>query len=344
MLSLGIRPNKVTFSSILTVCANLESLVEGTQTHAYLIECGFELDVIVKNALINMYAKCGAIENAQAVFDEMKVRDVVSWTAMIVAYAKNRQGEDALRMFWGMLQSDVMPNVVTFINILSACTSITSLLGGMYIHVFIIECALDSQHAIVNALLSMYGICGCLDDATNIFWRTTHPDVSNWTTMIAMFAQHGYSSQAFNLFDHMQEKRVELNKVTLITILNACTNHAFLLKGQEIHVCIINVGYDLDVELGNALLNMYSKCGSLESAEKTFFRMVSPDVVSWTSMIVAYVGYKLCDNAFEVFQAMIEQSVNPDTITFISILSACTHPLSLQLGQNIHAKIVERGL
>ena len=343
MLSLGIRPNKVTFSSILTICANLEYLVEGTQTHAYLIECGFELDVIVKNALISMYAKCGAIENAQAVFDEMKVRDVVSWTAMIVAYAQNRQGEDALRMFRGMLQSDVMPNVVTFINILSACTSITSLLGGMYIHVFIIECGLDSQHAIVNALLSLYGICGCLDDANNIFWRT-HPDVSNWTTMIAMFAQHGYSSQAFCLFDHMQEKMVELNKITLITILNACTNHAFLLKGQEIHVCIINVGYDLDVELGNALLNMYSKCGSLESAEKTFYRMVSQDVVSWTSMIVAYVGYKLCDNAFEVFQSMIEQSVNPDSITFISILSACTHPLSLQLGQNIHAKIVERGL
>lgn len=339
----GVKPNKMTFATAITACANLETLPEGREIHGYLVEKGFDSDIIVGNALINMYGKCGSVIDAQMTFDSMERWDLFSWTALIVVYAQHGHGNEAFHVFRCMYEHSVKPNAITFISILSACTSVQALEEGKGIHSFILEYGFELQIAVVNAVLTMYGKCGDVENAVGTFSKIHHPHMSSWTAMIAVYAHHGYCDQALQLFSRMQQKDMKPNNITMVTVLNACASPAALADGETIHLCIVKSGYGSDVIIGNALVNMYSKCGSLENAERAFDKMVERDVVSWTVMIVAYTEHGFCKNAFELFQRMQQEGFKPDKITLVSILSACADSAALQVGHNIHYKVLEGG-
>eukprot|EP01018_Ginkgo_biloba_P003196 Gb_11220 [translate_table: standard] len=319
----GIQPNQVTFASVLPACAELAALEEGMEIHEQIIRNGCQSNVIVESALVDMYAKCGCIEKARDVFDKMLKRDVFSWTVMIAAYAKHGLYEEALKLFRQMRRTCVQPNQFTFASVLPACAN--SLEQGMEIHEEIIRCGFQSNVFVGNSLIDMYAKRGSIEKAHDVFYRMRQRDVVSWNTMIAAFTRHGFSEEALRLFHQMQRTGIQPDQFTFTSILPACANLAALEQGMEIHEEIIRSEFQYNVFVGNALVDMYAKCGSIETARNLFDKMHQRNTVSWNTMIGGYAMHGYGKEALKLFGLMQQSGMNPDYVTFVSVLFACCH-------------------
>ncbi len=338
----GVAPERMTFTSVVNVCASLGSLGKAKRVHADILQTGITTDIILENALIYMYAKCGSIKHACEVFEKMQKRDVVSWTALIVGLVENGCGEKALEIF-GQMQEGVKPDRITCLSILKACSSPAALNSGKHIHEHIVKAGFDSDVRVMNALFSMYARCGSLDEARQVFDNMDIKDVVSWNAMIVGYADHCQYAEAFDVYHQMLKEGKTPNDVTFLSILKACSSPMFLDLGKQVHTHVNKAGYTRDVRVGNALICMYAKCGSITSAREVFNKMATRDVISWTVIIRGYTEHGHYQEAFAVFNEMQEQQVKPDGITFMSILNACSSPADLNQGKQVHANVVEAG-
>ncbi|XP_057837821.2 pentatricopeptide repeat-containing protein At3g16610-like [Cryptomeria japonica] len=344
MQSAGVKPNSTTFASVLPACAKMGALEQGMDIHQSMQDRGILSDVVVATALVDMYAKCGSIDKAREVFDRMPQRNVVSWTAMIAGYAQNGIVEKALETFKQMQLAGLKPNSTTFASILSACAKMGDLDYGMVIHQSIMEGKFLSDNIVGNALIDMYAKCGSIDRARELFDRMPQRDVISWNAMIAGYAQNGFVEKALETLKQMQFAGVKPNSTTLISILSACAKMGALEQGMDIHQSIIEGGFLSDVIVGNTLLDMYAKCGSLHTARELFERMPQRNVVSWNAMIAGYAQNGFLEKALEMLKQMQLAGVKPNSTTFASILPACAKLGALEHGMDIHQSITDRGI
>eukprot|EP01018_Ginkgo_biloba_P019070 Gb_40766 [translate_table: standard] len=321
----SVQPDSFTFPCVLKACASLASLQQGMEIHVYIIKGGFDLDVFVKSALVAMYAKCGSLESARHVFDKMSQRDAVSWNAMITGYTQNKHYDEALKLFWQMESEGVNPTKYTITSVLSACAGIVDLQQGKDIHDYISRSGLEFDVFVSNALIAMYAKCGSIKDAYDVFNKMLQRDVVSWNAMIAGYAQNGFCADALELFSEMELRGVEPDLVTIASVLPACTHLAALQQGKEIHAYMITSGFNPDVFVDNAFIDMYAKCGSIENARQLFDRMSHRDVVSWNVTIMGYGMHGHGQEALSLFSHMQKAFVRPDDITFMAVLSACSH-------------------
>ncbi|KAJ7533971.1 hypothetical protein O6H91_13G073700 [Diphasiastrum complanatum] len=328
----GLKPNQITLVSALDACAGLAELELGQEIHASIVEGGYEAEVIVGTALVNMYGKCGRAEEALAVFDKMPQRDVVAWNAIISACALNGNATKALYLFNRMQLCGIKPNQSTFVSALDACAVQGLLDKGKHIHGSIVEGGYEGQVVVATALISMYGKCGSLEEARKVFAKMPHRNVITWNAMIAACAQNGQGKEALDWFDRMQLQRLKPNQITFVCVLDACASLAALEIGQEIHAAITEAGYeghvsyyDGQVVVGTALVNMYGKCGSVDEARSVFSRMRYRNVISWNAMILACAQNGQGEEALDLFNEMQHQGIKPDHITFLGVLAACSH-------------------
>eukprot|EP01018_Ginkgo_biloba_P002728 Gb_38067 [translate_table: standard] len=352
----GIQPNQFTFASVLPACADLTALEQGKEIHYELVRAGFQSDVFVENALVDMYAKCGDIQKARDIFDKMPQRDIVSWTAMVSGYVQSGQHRDALELFGQMQLAGVKSDSKIFASVLPACADLTALEQGMEIHEKIIRSGFQTDVFVENALVDMYAKCGSIEKAREIFDTMHQRDVVSWTALIVGYTQNGYVDEALKLFQEMPERNVfswtamiagyvqngqavealklfrQMQQVgvkpvskTFASVLPACANLAALEQGTEIHVEIIRNGFDSDLFVGNALVDMYSKCGKIEKARDLFDKMPQRDEVSWNTMIAGYGMHGYGKEALKLFEQMQHSGMNPDHVTLVSVLSACCH-------------------
>jgi pentatricopeptide repeat protein len=161
----------------MNACASIEALEEGRCVHQQIIQSGFEMNVFVGNSLVDMYAKCGSIDNAWRVFHKMPSRHVVTWTTMILGHVKCGQGQKALELFQQMQQEGVQPNSVTFVGVINACANIEALEEGKHVHEKIIESGWDTDVFVGSSLVDMYAKCGSLEDAWRVFKKMPSRDV-----------------------------------------------------------------------------------------------------------------------------------------------------------------------
>ena len=215
---------------------------------------------------------------------------------------------------------------------------------GKEVHVHIIEAGLQSDVRVGTALVNMYAKCGSIRDARLVFDEMGRRDIISWNALIAGYAQHNHCEEAFEVFHQMQRVGIKPNQISYMSILNACTCPTALERGKEVHVHIIDTGYESDVCVGNALVNMYAKCGSISDARLVFDEMGRPNIISWNAMITAYAQHSHCEEAFEVFRQMQQVGMKPDQISYMSILNACTCPVALERGREVHVHIIEAGL
>eukprot|EP01018_Ginkgo_biloba_P007965 Gb_22613 [translate_table: standard] len=311
-------------ASVLRACANLPDLEQGKLLHTHAIKMSFESNVFVVNALATMYAKCGSIEDACQLFDRMHKRDVVSWTAMIVGLAQHGQGEKAVQLFGRMQQEGTKPNEFTFATVLSACGNLAALEQGKQLHAHIIRTGFESFLSAANSLAAMYVKCGSINDARHVFDKMVARDVVSWTAIIMGYVQDGHGEEALKLYLQMRQSGMYPNEFTFASVLSACANLAVLQQGKQVHTHIIKAGCESDVSVKSALVTTYSKCGSIEDGRQMFDKMLKGDVVSWTAMIAGYAQHGYGIEALQLFEQMQQAGVKPDSITFISVLSACT--------------------
>ncbi|CAK9275743.1 unnamed protein product [Sphagnum jensenii] len=356
----GVKPDIITFLNIVKSCCSPKALEQGKWVHAEIMKAGFEFDVRIQTALVRMYSKCGSIEDAWQVFNRMRTRNVISWTAMIEGYVEHGLCEEALGVFHQMQQEPVKPDRILFTCIVSACTSPVALEQGKQVHAYITSCGFESDvhvgpalitmyaqcgsikeacqvHAQItdagfgsdvslrNALITMYIKCGSISAARQVFDDMQSRDVVSWNAIIGGYAQHGYGEDAVNLYQQMKGEGVKPNKITFVSILNACANLAALVEGMEFHREICEAGLEADVCVGNALIDMYTKSGNIEGACRVFDQMPARDVVSWNAMIGGYAQHGYGNKALELFKQMKTEGFKPDRITFVNVLSACNH-------------------
>eukprot|EP01018_Ginkgo_biloba_P015274 Gb_41648 [translate_table: standard] len=338
----GLKPNLVTTASVLGVCAQLVAVKQGKEIHCFIIRNGFESDTFVANALIDMYSKCWNIEGAGYIFDNMSERDVVLWSAMISGCTQNGHSDEALKLFSEMQLAGVEPDSVTIASVLPACSRLAALQQGKEIHDYIIRSRFASDVFVGNALMDMYAKCGSIEDARQVFNDISERDAVSWSTMIGGYVQNAFCDEALKLFSDMQVAGVKADSATVATVLPACAHLLALQQGKEIHNYIVRGGFESDVFVGSALIDMYAKCGSIELAQLAFDRMPQRNVVSWNAIIAGYAHNGNCNEALKLFQQIQRAGVKPDPVTFVSILPACARLGTLQLGKEIHDYIVRR--
>lgn len=286
---------------------------------------GLKSDVVVGNALIDLFAKCGNLNDARKVFDKMSQKDVISWSTLISGYTQQGFNKEALELYWQMLVQRIFPDKYTVSSILGACANLAALDEGKEIHVYIIEFELELDTFVRNALVNMYAKCGTMEDASSVFNGVFEPDVVSWNAMILGYGQHGYGKAAFNIFHEVLKEGLEPDEFTFSGVLSACASLGMLAEGKEVHNHIIRTGFEVNNVIGNALVDMYATCGSVQEAFAVFNNMSGTDVISWSSMIGGWAQHGYGKEALSLYQQMQQEGMKPDEFTFSSILIACSH-------------------
>ncbi|KAI5083629.1 hypothetical protein GOP47_0003372 [Adiantum capillus-veneris] len=347
MQSEGLSPDAITYACILKACGSMQDVVTGIKIHADIVNEGMlRKFVVLGNALVDMYAKCGLIQKAQRVLEELCVRDVVSWNALIAGYAQQGQGKEALDCFQQMRSEGLYPNAITFACILKACGSMQDADMGTKIHDDIVSQGLLQKNVVLGtALVDMYAKCGALQKAQKVLQELPVRNVVSWNALIAGYAQQEQGQKALGCFQRMQSEGLSPDAITYACILKACGSTQDADIGIKIHADIVSQGMlKEDVVLGNALVDMYAKCGLLRKAQSVLEELHVRDVVSWNALIAGYAQQGQGKEALDCFQQMRSEAVSPNAITYVCILKACGSTQDADMGIQIHDDIVSQGL
>ena len=322
-----VKMDTVTVSSMLPICAQSNDVVGGVLVHLYVIKHGLESDVFVSNALINMYSKFGRLQDAQRVFDGMEVRDLVSWNSIIAAYEQNDDPVTALGFFKEMLFVGMRPDLLTVVSLASIFGQLSDRRIGRAVHGFVVRCRwLEVDIVIGNALVNMYAKLGSIDCARAVFEQLPSRDVISWNTLITGYAQNGLASEAIDAYNMMEEGRTIVpNQGTWVSILPAYSHVGALQQGMKIHGRLIKNCLFLDVFVATCLIDMYGKCGRLEDAMSLFYEIPQETSVPWNAIISSLGIHGHGEKALQLFKDMRADGVKADHITFVSLLSACSH-------------------
>lgn len=333
MLRCKVQSNSVTMMNILCSCARLGWLREGKSVHGYVVRMNLDLDRdFLRSSLIDLYANCGQLSYGHRVFDTTQDKHVVSWNILISGYAREHMSEEALSLFVEMLMKGILPDSFALASALSACGVIGLSELGCQIHCLIIKTYIPNEF-VENALIDMYSKCGFINSANRIFHDTQNGSVVTWNSMMCGFSQNGYAKEALGLFDDMYARYLEMDEVTFLSAIQACSNLGFVDKGKWIHHKLITFGVRKDMYIDTALLNMYARCGDLQTAQRVFDNMNERSIVSWSSMIGGYAIHGQIDDSISVFDRMVASGIEPNDITFMNILSACSRAGYVEKGK-----------
>lgn len=335
----GIFPDKFTFVSVIDACTALRSLDMGKIIHLFIMSIGLEQDSMVGTALIFMYDKCGITSDATSVFERMPCADAIAWTAMIAAFSHNEQGTEALNLFYSMLQKGMKPDKITYVCALDACASLSTLQEGKEIHSAVVQLGLDKNPVIGTALVKMYGRGASLCDASSIFNKLYCHDAIPWTVMIGALTENQEHERALCLFYQMHSKGFTPDEITFICVLEACAGLASLEVGHAIYGVILDKALEQDVIVGNNLVNMYGKCGCVLDSRKVFDKMSSRNILTWNIMLGACALNGHYMEAIQIFDMMTKERREMDEITYLCILTACSHGGLVEFGRYIFASI-----
>ncbi|XP_073314027.1 pentatricopeptide repeat-containing protein At2g33680 [Primulina huaijiensis] len=317
--------NEFVLTGALSAFKSHEFLETGKQIHCLAVKNGLLEIVSVSNAVVTMYAKCGNLDDSVRVFGFSNDKNSISWSAMITGYAQSGHGDKSLVLFKEMHCCGMKPSEYTVVGILNACSDTDATNLGMQVHGYLIKSGFESQVYIMTALVDMYAKCGRIIDAQKGFDSLLEPDLVMWTSMIGGFVQNGDNESAISLYCRMQMEGVASNELTLASVLKACSGLSALEQGKQLHAHVVKNGFSLEVPIGSALSTMYAKCGNLVDVNAIFRRMPTRDVVSWNAMISGLSQNGLGLEALELFEEMQLQGADPDCVTFVNVLSACSH-------------------
>lgn len=317
--------NEFVLTGVLSALVLPEFVGTGKQIHCLAVKIGLISFVSVENALVTMYAKCGSLDDALRTFKTSGDKNSITWSAMITGFAQSGDSQKALDLFSHMHFSGVMPSEFTFVGVINACSDIGALEEGKQVHSYSLKLGFEFQIYIMTALVDMYAKCGNVSDARKGFDYLREPDIVLWTSMIGGYVQNGENEASLTLYCRMQREGMMPNELTMASVLKACSSLSAFEQGRQIHARTIKYGFSLEVPIGSALSTMYAKCGNLEDGNLVFRRMPMRDTVSWNAMISGLSQNGRGTEALELFEEMRLEGAKPDYITFVNVLSACSH-------------------
>ncbi|CAD6223883.1 unnamed protein product [Miscanthus lutarioriparius] len=353
MLRRGLLPNEFTLPFVVKACTRAQAWEHALPVHGVALKLGLVGQVFVGNVLLHSYASAGSLGDSRRFFDEMVGRNVVSWNSMISGYAQAGDTREACALFGEMRRQGFLEDEFTLASLLLACSQERAL---KLVALCIVVCC---------ALVDMYGKCGDLWMARKCFetmpiksvvsWtsmlcaQTKHGSVDaarcwfdhmpernivSWNAMISCYVQRGQCHEALDLYNQMQSQGLAPDEITLVAVLSACGRIGDLTVGKTVHLYIRDNIYNPDVSLVNSLLDMYAKCGQVDTVISLFSEMCNRNVVSWNVIIGGLAMYGHALDTITFFRSMVTDSFSPDGITFVALLSACSHGGLLETGQH----------
>ncbi|EFJ28826.1 hypothetical protein SELMODRAFT_92471 [Selaginella moellendorffii] len=326
------EPDEVTFISVVDACSCLGDLDLCFTIQELVSSAGFDDDLLLGNAVVNMFGKSGCLDAARATFDRLPVKNVVSWNCLISGYAQNLQGRRCLELFRQMDQEGVKANSVTFVSLLDACSTIPALDFGRELHLRITAAGLELHTVVATALINMYGKCEELQFAQELLERYQSTGLVACNVMISAYAQVGHSERAMKFLHGMDLAGVKADVVTYIGALEACACSKDFSKGQAVYDRVVSTGWISQLlsswtsdAIKGALLGMYSKCGCVDDALAALQSLSSRGLLAWTSMLAAYAHVGRASEALRVLGQMQHDGVVPDDVAFSAVVFACSH-------------------
>ncbi|TKY54534.1 Pentatricopeptide repeat-containing protein [Spatholobus suberectus] len=327
-------PNEYIFASVLSACASIAALKQGQQIHAQSLKSGYASISFVSNSLITMYMKCGHCSDALSVYANSVGQNSVSYNALISGFTENHEPEKGFEVFKLMLQQGFVPDRFSFVGLLGYCAESDDLRMGMSLHCKAIKLELDSTPLIGNLMMKMYAKSNFVEEVEKAFRLIKDKDVISWNTLISAFSRFDDQAKCLRFFkEMMKECSIRPDDFTFASILAACAWHASIHHGKQIHGYLFRTRLFWEVEVNNALVDMYAKCGSIGYAHNVFNRMSYHNPVSWNTMIAAFGNHGLGERAIEIFEQMKITRIKPDSYTFIGLLTACNHSGLVRKGE-----------
>ena len=338
-----VQPDSVTVVTIIPLCAELMLLREGRAVHGLTLRREMGLDFSVTNSLIDMYSKCKDVKRAEHVFKAIPERDLVSWNAIISGYSQNGHSREAQHLFRQLLQSYSQCSLSTLLAILPSCDSSEFLQFGESIHCWQLKLGFANNPLAVNSLMLMYINCGDLVACFSLLQTVSAAaDIVCWNTVMAGCTQNGHFWEALKAFNLMrQDPDVCHDSVALFNVISACGNLELLFAGGSLHGLALKTLMESDIRVQNALITMYGRCGEIENARIIFGFSCNRNLCSWNCMISAFSQNKDGRRALELFRHI---EFEPNEITIVGILSACTQLGVLRHGKQIHGHVIRSRL
>lgn len=352
----SFRVDHFTLSTLLVACSGSLASLNGREIHAYALKSGLLTRLSVGNALIRFYSKCGNVSSVEALFDSMHLKDVITWTEVMMAYmafglvdkaietfnrmpeknsvscnamlaglCQNGRGTMALNMFSKMVEKGVELTDFTLTSVINACGLLTEKRTSEMIQGFVIKVGYGSNDCIESALVDMCTRCGRMSDAEKMF--RSHPlnqsSAVIWTSMICGYARNGQPYESISLFClGYSEGTMAVDEVLSAAVLGVCGTLGSPVFGGQIHCHAIKSGFLSNSVVENAIMSMYCKCGNMKKATTVFKAMQTRDLVSWNGLMAGYILHNQGDLTLTAWEEMQQAGVPPDSTTFLLILSA----------------------
>ncbi|KAK1665455.1 hypothetical protein QYE76_053614 [Lolium multiflorum] len=332
MADMGVIPNQYTFVGVAGVASRTGDAKLCRSVHALIVKSGFSVAKLVADAILNMYVKVGAVQDATVAFDLMREPDTFSWNTFLSGFYSESTGEEGLRIFRQMACEGFSANKYTYVGVLRCCTSLMNLRYGTQVHACLLKSGLQSDTDVSRVLLDMYAQSGCLTSARLVFDQLKERDAFTWTVIMSGYAKTEESEKVIEYFRSMLQENRRPNDVTLAVSVGVCSDMASLGSGLQLHSWAIKSGWNSSVVSG-ALVDMYAKCGSITDAERLFYESETRDQVAWNTIICAYAQHGHGYKALDAFRQMVDDGKRPDDITFVGVLSACSHAGLLDEGR-----------
>ncbi|KAM7523030.1 hypothetical protein LguiA_012932 [Lonicera macranthoides] len=387
--------NEHTWSVILRACESPDDRIRGEQIHGSIIKRGFCEDVVVRTSLISMYSRCGYMEDSERLFIDLNYADVRCLNLMILEYGRAENSEKAIGVFLELINCGFEQNDYTLTNVLSTCNGDRDVEEGKQLHGLAVKHGVLGKTSVGNAIITMYGKHGLVEDAENMFRKMAERNLVTWTALLSAYVKNGDHKKALRGFLEMVALGIYLDSSCLATILDSCSENrnlefglqvhgiviklagytetqedddeedamvlfkemrvsglrpdsvsfarllslsadgVCLVRGQSLHAFAIKTGFVADNAVGNALITMYAKCGSIQDSHQALCCTNNYDTISWNALISAYALHGKGEKAVLLLEEMIKERFTPDGITILGVLQACSYSGLWEYGFNL---------
>jgi pentatricopeptide repeat protein len=327
--------NSFALGSIIKCCSSASDDIAGRvagAVHACVFKTGLEADVFLASALIDMYAKGGALGNAVALFGSVRGPNVIVFNAMIAGFCRGEAAvgqeatREALSLYPELLSRGMEPTEFTFSSVLRACNLAGEFEFGKQLHGQILKHSLQGDDYIGGALIDLYSNSGCAEDGYRCFRSLCKQDIVTWTSMISGFVRNELFEKALRLFRELLcYYGLKPDLFTISSVMNACASLAVARTGEQIQCLATKSGFNRFTVMGNSCIHMYARSGDVDAATLRFKEMESRDVVSWSAVISSHAQHGCARDALCIFSEMMDAKVVPNEITFLGVLTACSH-------------------
>ncbi|XP_068664031.1 pentatricopeptide repeat-containing protein At2g02980, chloroplastic-like [Aristolochia californica] len=345
MLQIGLAsPNSFTLAFVLKACAIVMAAREGTQIHSHVFKYRLDSSPFVQTALLNFYSKCEEISVARKVFDEITEKNIIMWSAMINGYARIGLVNEALELFREMQQTEIIPDEVTMVSVISACAKAGALDLGRWVHRFIEKNKIKVDLELSTALVDMYSKCGSIERARGVFNEMVDRDTKAWSSMIVGLANHGLAEDALELFNRMEEAQVKPNQVTFIGVLSACAHRGLVSEGRKFWSRLNEFGIEPSMEHYGCMTDLLCRASLVEEAYDLVQTMpLSPNAIIWRTLLGGFMKKRIVDKGESVAERLLEvEPSNAENYVLISNFYASI--LQWEKVSHMRKKMKENGV